>query len=492
MGPQHVFARNDGGRGSDFSAGATQRSPAQSTASAHGTGATAPGDDDDGDDGDDGHDDDHHDDGHDGAGGGDDGGDDNGGDNGGGDDGGGDNGGGDNGGGDPDPNGGHHPNPPDPPDPPRPDARMGTLGGSRTTTDTRTGPGIVISGKGSSLSAARHLVDDLGGRIFRVRTLGSVGLGLASGRLPFGMSVESFKTILAENKIDVTAAENATYTQSAGPDTNYAATLVGLPPDSPPCGAAAPAPVGLIDGPIERGNAALKGVNLQVRNFAPEGGARSNTNHATALAGLIAAPGPAPGASGRQVPRGIAPGAPVFAAVAFSKIAEHEVAYADTIASSLDWLITSRVRIVNMSLTGPDNEVLSQIIGLAASGGVVIFAASGNDGASQAAFPASDPNVLSVTAVDADRRLYRKANRGKVDFAAPGVDLLVAGQRGASYRTGTSYASAIAAALAARDASGGAVNLAAVTRQLRAGAIDLGAPGRDDQFGWGLVQARCN
>jgi minor extracellular protease Epr len=83
--------------------------------------------------------------------------------------------------------------------------------------------------------------------------------------------------------------------------------------------------------------------------------------------------------------------------------------------------------------------------------------------------------VVGVTAVDGAQRIWRRATQGPhVDFAAIGVKVNVAGAEW----TGTSLATPVVAGLLARGAS-----LEALTRAAR----DLGAPGRDPVFGFGLV-----
>jgi subtilisin family serine protease len=119
----------------------------------------------------------------------------------------------------------------------------------------------------------------------------------------------------------------------------------------------------------------------------------------------------------------------------------------------------------------------------------VLIAATGNDSAPTVSYPASDPNVIAITAVDIAGRRYRQANRGaEVDFAAPGVDLLVDDGTWPRHLSGTSYATAVGTAVAAHLLAGGAKNSAEVNAQLKASAEDLGPVGHDDSFGWGLMR----
>ncbi|HEY6146423.1 MAG TPA: S8 family serine peptidase, partial [Thermoanaerobaculia bacterium] len=99
-----------------------------------------------------------------------------------------------------------------------------------------------------------------------------------------------------------------------------------------------------------------------------------------------------------------------------------------------------------------------------------------------------DP-VLAVTAIDRDDRLYARANQGaRVDLAAPGVGIFTLAPSDVEKTTGTSPAAA--------HVSGAAALLlqlrpdlapAPLRRLLEETARDLGAPGRDDQFGHGAI-----
>ncbi len=120
-----------------------------------------------------------------------------------------------------------------------------------------------------------------------------------------------------------------------------------------------------------------------------------------------------------------------------------------------------------------------------------MIAASGNDNTGRSALPAAAPEVIAVTAVDAELRPYRRANRGRhIEFAAPGVDLWTAKGGGGGYVTGTSFAAPIVTALAARLGAGASIGITGLRARLAESAQDLGAPGRDTRTGWGLVRAQ--
>jgi subtilisin family serine protease len=165
----------------------------------------------------------------------------------------------------------------------------------------------------------------------------------------------------------------------------------------------------------------------------------------------------------------------------------------DALAGAFAWLAGQRVAVINVSLVGPDNAALAQIVRALTSRGYLLVAAVGNDGpAAPPLYPASYPRVVGVTAVDAHRRVLIEAARGtQVMFAARGADMSAAdvGGKYAAIR-GTSFAAPIVAALLAQAVS--APDLSTSDTALEAlarSAIDLGPKGRDLTYGFGLVGA---
>jgi subtilisin family serine protease len=122
---------------------------------------------------------------------------------------------------------------------------------------------------------------------------------------------------------------------------------------------------------------------------------------------------------------------------------------------------------------------------------VVLIAASGNLGPkSPPLYPAAYPRVIAVTATDERDRLFAQSVRGPhVALAAPGVDIVVpAPNKEYQFTTGTSVAAAhvsgVAALLIERHPE---VDADTVFEVLTSSARRLDPKGRDDEFGWGLV-----
>lgn len=171
------------------------------------------------------------------------------------------------------------------------------------------------------------------------------------------------------------------------------------------------------------------------------------------------------------------------------------IAPAAAIASAIDWLVENRIRVINISIEGPDNVVLAHVIKRALAADVAIVAAAGNGGPGAApAFPAAYPGVIAVTAVDEKGQVYRRANRGDyIAFAARGVHVASeyesTSAKTAKTVSGTSFASPVVAAAIARRLDG-AADVQDVIASLKSEARDLGAPGHDATYGWGELDIR--
>ena len=98
-----------------------------------------------------------------------------------------------------------------------------------------------------------------------------------------------------------------------------------------------------------------------------------------------------------------------------------------------------------MSFAGPPDPALHRSLAAAHKKGIVLVAAAGNAGPkSPPLYPAADPDVIAVTATDADDKLFAQSNRGRyIAVAAPGAQILVAiPDGGYEVSSGTSYSAA--------------------------------------------------
>ncbi|MFT5150612.1 MAG: serine protease [Planctomycetota bacterium] len=172
--------------------------------------------------------------------------------------------------------------------------------------------------------------------------------------------------------------------------------------------------------------------------------------------------------------------------------------------------------VINMSLGGPGDpdlpSVVQDAIDDAFDAGLVIVAAAGNNNSSEAFTPAAFENVISVSAVDLASAKAPYSNfHETVDIAAPGgdvsADLNGDGQPDGVLSTIRQdnvsppqdvYGFYQGTSMAAPHVAGVAALMLAIDPDLTPGQIesfltqtatDLGAPGRDDIFGHGLVNA---
>lgn len=238
-------------------------------------------------------------------------------------------------------------------------------------------------------------------------------------------------------------------------------------------------------------------------DVAPSGGRRS---HGTLIA-TIAAATAGNGIGGA----GVAPEASIMPVRVLRPDTDGS---ARAIAAGLRFAADHGAQVANLSIAGPaPSRVLHDAVRYAARKGMTIVAAAGNDGRSRVSWPAAYPEVIAVGAVGKNLRRASYSNFGAA------LDLVAPGGAGADVPTGfgprdgvlgqtlkggpatfcyclsasTSAAAAEVSAVAALlIASGGATTPAAVRAALRRGARDLGAPGRDDIYGAGLVQAKTS
>ena len=284
---------------------------------------------------------------------------------------------------------------------------------------------------------------------------------------------------------------NPIFEPAAAPEESesHARALIGWRRVGAECGAGIR--LGMIDTPVDTGHPAFTGQRLEFRSFHNPDRRPAAANHGTAIAAMMI------GRSAKRGWGGLLPGVELKAANMFEvNDSGKTVGNGAALLKALNWLAGERVHAVNLSVAGPDNKILRQIFERARRKGLVMIAAAGNWGsADRPAYPAAYPHVVAVTAISAKRAAYRHANRGDyIDFAAPGVRIWTAVPGGGRYQSGTSFATPYIAVLMALEIAHGRPRNTEVLRQvLRRHAIDLGRPGKDAIFGWGLVDMprRC-
>ncbi len=340
-----------------------------------------------------------------------------------------------------------------------------------------------LQGEGFEVISDEDLAS-IGLRLTRLRVPGALGLEAARARvlaLPGGEDADFNHFYRAGQAAGRQEAEASCTHENCS-----ALNLVGWPGER--LGSCrVQVPVGVIDTGVNDGHDILTGARLEVVRLADATLDPSAAVHGTAVMSLLV------GAEDSRVP-GLIPEAKVIAVDVFSDVAGDERADVPSLLRGLDLLRGRGVRVMNLSLAGPENGVLQAALDrMAGPEGAVIVAAAGNAGPdAPPAWPAAHPGVLAVTAVDARGRVYRGAQRGDhIDLAAPGVGLLAATSiRGARGKTGTSYAVPfVTAAAAVMLSQNPELTPDEVAAALKAQARDLGAEGPDEVFGAGLLEA---
>ncbi|WNO08809.1 S8 family serine peptidase [Teredinibacter sp. KSP-S5-2] len=234
-------------------------------------------------------------------------------------------------------------------------------------------------------------------------------------------------------------------------------------------------PIGIIDTAVDAQHAAFTNCEIIQKSFIR---GKQPMEHGTAVTSILC------GQSNNY--QGLLKKAKIYSAsVFFNHPKKGETTSTLAIIQAIDWLVSNKVPIINLSLCGPANSLLETAVKKAIRQGTTIVAAVGNNGPTSApVYPAAYEDVIGVTGVSPKtNKVYRLAGRGKhVDIAAPGMDIAHA-QVGGGYTSssGTSFATPFVSALLASNPN-------QKEKILQEQVIDLGEPGRDHVYGSGLIQ----
>ncbi|HWS37610.1 MAG TPA: S8 family serine peptidase [Actinoplanes sp.] len=246
--------------------------------------------------------------------------------------------------------------------------------------------------------------------------------------------------------------------------------------------------VGVLDTGVNGDHPDLAGAVRPGRAFPDLGiGVRDAHGHGTAVAMLIAGRG-RDGAT-----KGVAPGAMILPATSTGT--------GQTVNEAVHWLVDQGVSVINMSIgrSAPGGSesvaLIDEALRYAADHDVVLVAAAGNSGRDTGVVvPASRPQVIAVSAVDQTGRFRADVSVAgpEVAVAAPGVAVVTAVEAEVDGRSagpdGTSWAAAMVSGVVALARSRyPEANAADIVHLIQETATPAGAPGRDPQFGYGIV-----
>ncbi|MDJ1422442.1 MAG: S8 family serine peptidase [Candidatus Methanoperedens sp.] len=213
-------------------------------------------------------------------------------------------------------------------------------------------------------------------------------------------------------------------------------------------------------------------------------------SHGTHVSGIIAAEKNGAGVVG------VAPNADIYAIKVLNGGGS---GLASWIISGIEWAVDNNMSIATMSLGGPDDISIRNAVDNAYNAGVLLIASAGNTNGGSVTYPAAYDSVIAITATDVTGQKASFSSVGpEIELAAPGVGIYstIIGN-GYDYKNGTSMAAPHVAGVAAlifstdfNDVNGdGKRDNKDVRKILQDTARDAGDPGKDNIYGYGLVDA---
>jgi thermitase len=195
--------------------------------------------------------------------------------------------------------------------------------------------------------------------------------------------------------------------------------------------------VAVLDSGIDTSHPDLGSKIIESRNFAGNysryGINSSNTHedkfgHGTHTAGIVAAV--------TDNGKGVASGCPECKILNGKVLNDDNRGTQDVLAEGIDWAASKGAKVINISISGSELQVLQEAINAAWNKGIVIVTAAGNCGdenhslngcpqRNQKMYPAGYDNVITVASTDSSDKKSSFSNYGSyVDVAAPGSDIL--------------------------------------------------------------------
>ncbi len=162
----------------------------------------------------------------------------------------------------------------------------------------------------------------------------------------------------------------------------------------------------------------------------------------------------------------------------------------EDVVKGIEWCIENDIDIINMSFAvTKDHNNLKNAIQSALNAGIFIVASAKNSSGGIVGYPASYEGVISVAAIDSDLNISKTSSRGKIDYSAPGVDIVTITHDGKyQYFSGNSIATPfITGLIALLLQSNNEVNNESIHTILEPFVKDLGTSVPDNVYGKGMI-----
>ncbi|MDP2663053.1 MAG: S8 family serine peptidase [Dehalococcoidia bacterium] len=361
-------------------------------------------------------------------------------------------------------------------------------------------PGRVLVGFKSGVPSD-GAASSLGAQVNRVASLDPLSAGVVP--VTRGSETQMVETLRAHPSVSFAELDYVVRVMSGPVDTeSWNLSRINVQPAWDYV-ASSPGPIiAILDTGVNAAHVDLRGKVLPGYDFVGDG---SNTNddngHGTHVAGIAAA-----SADRVSAVAGVAPGSRILPLKVLNSAGNGS---SSGLARAIVYAADHGAKIINLSLgITKSSAILQEAVRYAGSKGVLLVAAAGNSYQSnnQPIYPAAYPEAIAVAATSSTNMHASYSNSGSyVDIAAPGGDPVgekdadpmhwitsTSWNGGSSHArmAGTSQASAQVAGVAALMLS---VNPALGGDELKAmiesSAKDLGPSGKDDLYGYGLVDA---
>ncbi|KHF38445.1 S8 family peptidase [Halalkalibacter okhensis] len=210
---------------------------------------------------------------------------------------------------------------------------------------------------------------------------------------------------------------------------------------------------------------------------------QDGNGHGTHVAGTIAALNNSIGVVG------VAPNTELYAVKVLGANGSGSIS---SIAQGLQWTAQNNIHVANLSLGSPTgSQTLELAVNQATSAGVLVVAASGNNGSGTISYPARYANALAVGATDQNN------NRASFSQYGTGLNIVAPGVGVQSTYPGNRYASLSGTSMATPHVAGVAAlvkqkNPGWSNTQIRQHLLNTATPlGSSNQYGSGLVNAEA-